>query len=542
MKKLVAALCALASGALAQAGPIAQTTEGPVQGLSANGVNSFLGIRYAAPPVAAARWTPPGAPPQHQGTTVQATAYGAYCPQGISQIGGGGGNEDCLFVNVQTPANATTGSNLPVMVWIHGGGLTTGSGQEYDGQNMVREGNVVYVNFNYRLGLLGFLAHPALAAEDKQHHSSGNYGLLDQQAAMAWAKANAKNFGGNPNDILFFGESAGGQSTIDQLTSPATIALKPRAAIIESGAYARTYPTQAQGRTQGVAIGDSLGCPSQTDASCLRAVSVAQLLAVVGTNVLQSGGVNITPNVDGYVLPMQPFQALYSGAFARIPVIDGTNHDEYRLFISENDLIGSGPITTYDEYAGYVAAVAAMSGADANTLLLTYPYYAYPYFGYAISALVTDYAFACGAILADALISQYVPTYSYELNDPNWPNIFLPFDPNMPSLGDPHAGELPYLYPQFRNSYLGLGPAQFSAAQLQLTQTMRADWTSTARYGRPLSPKGGIWPRYTIGTHAKLSLVPPSPQTELGFVANHHCDVWLPFLLAQAQLPAGTPY
>lgn len=538
-KALLAAAAWLIAGAAASADPVANTTEGPVQGTTDGVVNSFRGIRYAAPPVGSLRWAATAAPPSHQGVTVPATQYGAYCPQGLSQLGLPGGQEDCLFLNVQTPASAAPGANLPVMVWIHGGGLTTGSGQEYDGAALVRENNVVFVSFNYRLGLLGFLALQDLAALD-QHGSTGDYGLLDQQAAIAWVRANATNFGGNPNSILIFGESAGGQSVIDQLAAPARLG-HIRGAVIESGAYARVYPTKAEAEATGLQTAAALGCPNNAQLlACLAAIPAQTLVSAVGNGVEGiSGGIAITPNVDGYALPMAPFQAFYKGAFARAPVIDGTNHDEYRLFVSENDLLGTGPFTA-NEYFSLVYNLAG--GSFGQQVLATYPVSAYPSPNYAVASVATDYAFSCGAVLADALLSKYVPVYSYELNDPNLPNIFLPPDPYMPSLGDPHAGELPYLFPAFRNEFLNLGPANFSPAQLVLTRTMRANWAALARYGRPISPGGGIWPRYSLTTHAKYSLVAPSPSTYTGFLADHKCDFWLPFLLQQAGLPAGVPY
>jgi para-nitrobenzyl esterase len=511
------------------AGPIVQTAYGAVQGVTVSGINDFLGIPYAAPPVGNLRWAAP-VPPAPWATTRQATSYSAYCPQGFSEIGGGGGAEDCLYLNVQTPASATASSKLPVMVWIHGGGLTTGSGQEYDGTGLINSGNVVYVSFNYRLGLLGFLALPALASADP-HGSSGNYGLLDQQAAIAWVRQNIAAFGGDPSKITIFGESAGGQSTIDQLVSP--LLGKVSAAVIESGAYARSYPTQAQGQTAGQAVAASLNCAS-TNLACLRAVPAATLVTLADN----SSTIAITPNVDGYVLPQQPFQAFAAGHFPHVPIIDGTNHDEYRLFVSEDEIL-AGSAWSAAEYYGLIQGTA---GSYAAQVEAEYPLNAYINPGYATAALATDYAFSCGALVLDALISQYTTLYTYELTDPNVPNVFLPFDPNMPSLGDSHAAELPYLFPAFKNTYLNLGPANFSAGQLNLAAGMRASWTSLARYGRPLNPRGGAWLPYNVASHNFLALAAPSPTTEYGFYSFHNCGFWGPYLLTEAGLPANTQY
>jgi para-nitrobenzyl esterase len=528
----VATLAALSLGPLQarerQAGPIVHTAYGDVQGVTVNGINDFLGIPYAAPPVGPLRWVAPAAPASWTGTR-QATSYSAYCPQGLSEIGAGGGAEDCLYLNVQAPSSAVANSNLPVMVWIHGGALTTGSGQEYDGSALIQSGNVIYVSLNYRLGLLGFMGLPALASQDP-HGSSGNYGLLDQQAAIAWVRQNIAAFGGNPDRITIFGESAGGQSTIDQLVSPL---LGPvSAAIIESGAYARSLPTQAQAAMQGESVAASLGCAA-TDLACLRGLAATKFVT------LQDGSstISIAPNVDGYVLPEQPFLAYLAGVFQHVPIIDGTNHDEYRLFVSEDEILAGSPWSA----AQYTSLIQSTAGSYAAQVEAEYPLTAYVNPGYATAALGTDYGFSCGAVLLDALISKYTTLYTYELTDPNVPNVFLPPDPNL-TLGDSHAAELPYLFPAFKNSLLNLGPANFSPGQLNLAAGMRSSWTSLARYGRPLNPRGAPWAPYNVASHNFLALAAPSPVTEYGFYGFHMCSFWGPYLLAEAGLPPNTLY
>jgi para-nitrobenzyl esterase len=521
-------LCAPHAQAKALQGPIVQTQYGAVQGVTASGINDFLGIPYATPPVGPLRWKAPTPPAPW--TLRQATTYSAYCPQGFSEIGPGGGSEDCLYLNVQTPTTANAHSNLPVMVWIHGGALTTGSGQEYDGTSLIQSGNVVFVSFNYRLGLLGFLALPALAQEDP-HGSSGNYGLLDQQAAIAWVRQNIAAFGGNPNKITIFGESAGGQSTIDQLVSP--LLGKVSAAIIESGAYARSLPTQAQGQTAGVAVAGDVNCASN-NLTCLRAVPATTLVNLADNSTT----INIAPNVDKYVLPQQPFTAYAAGAFPHVPIIDGTNHDEYRLFVSEDEILAGQPWSA----AEYYNLITETAGSYATQVEQQYPLGNYVNPGYATAALGTDYAFSCGAVVLDALISKYTTLYTYELTDPNVPNVFLPYDPNMPSLGDSHAAELPYLFPQFKNTYLGLGPAQFSPGQLNLAAGMRANWTSLARYGRPLNPRGGVWQPYNVGSHNFEAFAAPTQESENNFFSFHKCSFWGPYLLTEADLPPNTQY
>jgi para-nitrobenzyl esterase len=537
---LATAAALLVSGAAmaSSAGPTVTAGGTTFTGVATAGVNSYLGIPYAAPPVGALRWVRPQ-PHAALGASYSATALSNYCPQGLSEVGPGGGAEDCLYLNVQVPAGATASSNLPVMFWIHGGGLTTGEGGEYDGSSFVTEGNVIYVSFNYRLGALGFLAHPAFAATDA-NGSSGNYGLMDQQAALTWVKANIAAFGGNPNRVLVFGESAGGQSTIDALVSPTMPAFN--AAVIESGAYARSLPTLAQAEATGISIAQGLGC-TDNGADCatlLRGLPASAIVALSSTTGTTNGGsYSATPNIDGDVLTVQPFTAFASGNFRHVPIISGGNHDEYRLFVSEQELLGGAPYTATQ----YDALAAGLLGGDTGALVLAeYPLSAFPSPNYAVATVATDEAFSCGSLLVDSLVSKYTPTYAYELNDPNPPNVFLPHDPNLPSLRDAHATELPYLYPTFQNHLIDLGAAKFSQPQLQLTKGMRASWYNLIKYGRPLNPTGGTWSAYSTAQHNILQLVPPSPYIGTGFFADHKCGFWLPYLLQQANLPSNTPY
>lgn len=545
MATRIAALCvfaALATQAHAQA-PVATTQYGPVQGARVGAVNEWLGIPYAAPPVGNLRWYPPQPPAPFTGT-FQATQFGSSCPQGTSQFGRPSTSEDCLFLNVYVPAGATAASRLPVMVWIHGGAFITGEGADYDGSPLASQGNVVVVTINYRLGLLGFLAHAALATLDP-NGSSGNYGFQDQQAAIGWVKRNIAAFGGNPASTTIFGESAGGASVEFQLTAPGTPAL--RAAIIESGNYLEALPTLASAEATGQTMAtNNLDCGGTGALTylCLHGKSAADLVAA-----LPAATLSLSPNVDGTTLVQQPLQAFAAGNFQHVPVINGSNHDEYRLFVALDDFIAGGPVTE----SGYVSGVQAGFGSMAPSILALYPASAYqaPSFActpghdcgpnYAFASLVTDYTFACGAHLLDSVMSQYTTVYSYELNDPHAPDLFLPTDPDLPNLGDSHASDIPYLWPNITDPLLGLGPVAFTQPQLYLASSMRAYWTSLARYGRPLAPRAGVWQPYNA-QGLTLSLVPPAPALESNFVAAHQCNFWKPVLLMQAGLPAGTPY
>jgi para-nitrobenzyl esterase len=512
--------------------PPVTTAYGPVQGFAVGGTNQWRGIPYAQPPVGALRFYPPQAPSNFSGT-FSALNYSSSCPQSGNSFGINSTNEDCLYLNITAPAASTATSRLPVMVWIHGGAYVNGEGFSYDPTAMVTQGNVIVVTINYRLGLLGFLAHPALAATDPAG-STGNYGIQDQQAAIAWVKQNIAAFGGNPNNITIFGESAGGQSVEIQLTAPATPKL--HGAIIESGDYNGALPTFAAAEASGQALAaNTLGCATGDNtaiAACLRALPVATLVMDTPTQLL-----GVSPNVDGTTIPLQPVQAFNTGAFQHVPLINGSNHDEFRLFVAIDDFeAGDKPSVTA---ASYMSTVQTQFGPAATAVLAAYPLsnYASPDLAYA--AVATDYAFACGAHLVNALVAQYAPVYSYELNDPKAPDLFLPPDVNLPDLGDSHASELPYIFPALVG-FTGT-PATFSASQSYLASTMRAFWTSFARYGRPVAPRSGVWQSYN-NAGLVMSLVPPAPGLESNFVSGHQCAFWKQIILTVDGLPSTVPY
>ncbi len=247
----------------ASTAPVAFTADGAVRGTVAGGTDEFLGIPYAAPPVGPLRWRPPQPADRWHGVR-DATTFAPHCPQQASPFGVASVSEDCLYLNVFAPAGGRPGGGRPVMVWIHGGALVTGESDDYDPAKLVSNGTVV-VTINYRLGALGFLAHPALA--DRPGGPSGNYGLMDQQAALRWVQRNIRQFGGDPRNVTIFGESAGGLSVLSQLDSPGADGLFQRA-IVQSGAYNLTQTPLATAEAAGEAFAATAGCASQT-AACL---------------------------------------------------------------------------------------------------------------------------------------------------------------------------------------------------------------------------------------------------------------------------------
>ncbi len=512
------ALAASAAIAMPKA-PVVATTDGPVRGVLSGGIDRYLGIPYAAPPVGALRWQPPQ--PNGRWTGVRdATLFAAHCPQVASSFGRASLTEDCLYLNVFTPARGADDEaegaeeeRLPVMVFIHGGNLSSGESDDYDPVRLVSRG-VVVVTVNYRLGALGFLAHPALTAESPEH-ASGNYGLMDQQAALRWVQENIARFGGDRDRVTIFGMSAGGLSVHSHMASPLSTGLFHRA-IVESGAHSLSQLSLAQAEARGTALANLVGCGDQT-ASCLRAVSVESLLSEFPRTITGF----LTTNVDGKALPQTLAASFASGQFHRVPVIEGSNHDEWRLFTALLFDLASGPLTP-DQYVAAIAGTFGVPLPTAAFLASLYPVTSYPSADLAYSALGTDLVFACNSRRASRFLAQYVPVYAYEFKDENAPQYNLP--PVSFSYGAAHGSELQYV--------LGIAAwvptPPFTPDQEQLSDAMVAYWTNFARSGNPNWFGTPVWPAYELAADEMLALAPPVPTVESGFKADHKCAIWTP--------------
>ena len=521
---VVFALAAPVDRSLA-ASTLVRAPDGTFQGkLDTTGaVRQFLGVRYAQPVTLNLRWKPPQ-PVTPSMVTQDATQFGNHCPQTFTPFGNATLTEDCLFLNVYAPNKGgdhdfDRDDGRPVMVWIHGGANVVGESDDYDATKLVGRG-VVVVTINYRLGALGFLAHPALTGESPDH-ISGNYATQDQQAALKWVRRNIRAFGGNPQKVTLFGESAGGLNTFTNLVSPTAAGLFHHA-IVESGAYAQTQPTLAQAEAAGTAFANAAGCnqPNPADVlTCLRALTVSKIL---GTAFGLS-----SPNVDGKVLTQSIGPALASGQFNRVPLMNGSNHDEWRLFVSlDFDFVGH-PVTA----GTYTAVIAATIGQPTSSLAVAAVQAQYPVGSFAspdlsVGALGTDAIFACPARFADELVSPFVPTYAYEFNDENAPENFLPAV-SFP-YGAAHASEIQYIFPVANPSTVGLKLAQtpLNASQLKLSDKMVDYWTEFAESGNPNGIGTPHWPRFHRDRQVMLSLNTPTPATETNFATDHKCAFW----------------
>jgi para-nitrobenzyl esterase len=489
--------------ALSAGGPVAGTAGGAVRGLANGAVDEFLGIPYAAPPVGALRWRPPQPAASWSGVR-DATQFASHCPQPPTPFGHASMSEDCLFLNVFTPSHQNAGSH-PVMVWIHGGSLVTGESDDYAPAKLVEDG-VTVVTINYRLGALGFLAHPALADANGQ---SGDYGLMDQQAALRWVQRNIARFGGDPHNVTIFGESAGGLSTLSQVASPQARGLFERA-IVESGSYSLTQASLSSAEAAGAAFAANAGCASQT-AACLRSLPVSTILA-------SQNAAGYTPNINSEVLPETLKTAFATGNFNRVPIINGTNRDEWRLFVALSELAGN-PVTA-SNYQSMISSTLGVSPAVAAVIAARYPLSAFPSPSIALGAVGTDAIFACPALSIDQSVSHFVPTFAYEFNDENAPENFLP--PVSFPYGAAHASEIQYVMDLPTVAF----PGTLSVQQQQLAAIMKGYWTSLAKRGFPSSSGTPFWPLFNNLTQKMQSLAPPAPHTETDFANTHNCAFW----------------
>ncbi|HET6213702.1 MAG TPA: carboxylesterase family protein [Micromonosporaceae bacterium] len=484
---------------------VVSTAQGAIRGSVLDDHRVFQGVPFATPPVGPLRWQPPQ--PAASWTGVRdATQPASPCAQAPVPVLPGRSNqtgsrsEDCLYLNVWTPA-AQAPRGRPVFVWLHGGSNVSGAGSDYDPTDLVVRGDVIVVTVNYRLGAFGFLAHPALSAESADR-ASGDYGLMDQQAALRWVQANIAAFGGDRHRVTVGGESAGSTDTCAHIASPTAAGLFVRA-IQESGSCVAgggfSPPTLLAASAAGLAFGTGLGC---ADAACLRAVSVDRLIAA---EAARSWG----PNTGPAILPISPAAAWATGRVRPVPVLTGSNHDEYRFFTSVFIDFVSGPLTAQS----YPARVRQEFPGAADAILAEYPAAAYPSPNIAYSALKTDQIFACPARADAMLYSGHTAVFEYEFNDPQAPPFVQ--DPNLPQ-GAFHAGELAYL---FRGATL-------TPAQQRLSEEMIGFWSRFIATGDPNDHGRPSWPRYRAASDLIQVLAPDATAPTQGFAADHHCPFW----------------
>jgi para-nitrobenzyl esterase len=391
---------------------LADAPTGPIQGADNGQSCAFLAIPFAEPPMGVLRWKPPQAlAPWSTVRDATAAPPNSNCSTVNFPAGLAAGNEDCLKLNIWAPNPMASGA--PVIVWFHTGAFFGASANfpGHNGQRLVEETGVILVAPQYRLGPFGFLAHASLAAEGA---GSGNYGLLDQQAALRWVRDNIASFGGDPANVTIAGTSAGGDSVGLQLVSPASFGLFHRA-IVQSGAPTIRWPTHAEAAVQGAAFATALGCTNPAAvASCMRSKSRNDVLFALNQATQQVGEilgrVYWQPVVDGVVVPAQPRALFEAGLFHQVPVMMGFTRDEgWGSFITR-----TFPSVSLSQYESWVATEF---GANAAGVLSQYPAVDFPSPMEAMARVVGDGQFVCEtARLARAVSDAHVPAfvYSYE--------------------------------------------------------------------------------------------------------------------------------
>jgi para-nitrobenzyl esterase len=479
------ALTLLTPAALADNPLKLHTEKGKVEGTLTldSQVRSFKGIPYAAPPIGNLRWQPPQPAAKWRGT-LAANAFGHHCiqtnPFPDMSFRDPGPSEDCLTLNIWTPTNARPGS-LPVMVWIHGGGYTAGSASEprHDGQYLAHH-NVIVVTLNYRLGIFGFFTHPALVAESP-HHASGNYGLLDQAAALAWVHRNIAAFGGDPNNITIFGESAGSFSVSSLMASPLAKTLLAKAIGESGGAFHSSglpYPTLPQTEQADAAF--ALAAFHTSSLSDLRKLSPDDLIQAATAKTTPPPP-RFGPVVDGYFLPQSVPDIYAAGQQAHIPLLAGWNADEVRSMVT----LSPTPPTV----ASFTAQATKDFGDHAQDFLALYPDTTGSQALESAGDFVSDrfIAYSTWAWLEAQVKTGDAPVYRYRFDLPSPGDKFHPA-----AAGAFHSDDIEYVFGTLDNR----PQATWRPEDRALSDQIQQYWTNFARTGNPNSPNLPTWPLY----------------------------------------------
>lgn len=467
---------------VASAEPVLDTPAGRMRGEAVGGLHAFKGIPYAHPPVGTARWKPPQALPRWSGVH-DATRFGPACIQPQSRAGSiyaddpQSMSEDCLSLNVWAPQDAR---GAPVFVWIHGGALTTGASSQslYDGTRLAEQGLVV-VSINYRLGILGYLAHPQLSAESP-HGISGNYGLLDQIEALRWVRGNITAFGGDPDNVTIAGESAGALSVMYLMASAQARGLFAKA--IAQSAYMISMPELKRARfgepaAEGIGsrIAMAAGAP---DLNALRSTDAAQL-----TEAASRTGYFPLGTVDGHVLPRQLVEVFDRGEQARVPILTGFNSGEIRSlrFLAPPLPADASKYegTIRNRYADLADDFLKLyPGAQLEESILAAPRDAL--YGWTSQRLVTKQT----AIGQSGFL--YFFDHGYPAADAAGLHAF-------------HAAELPYVFGTMERTAALWPKIPATPAEAALSDAMIAYWASFARSGEPRAASHPDWPDYASG-------------------------------------------
>jgi len=492
-----------------------KTESGLIRGLSEKETNTCVwrGIPYAAPPVGDLRWKAPQPAPKWDGIR-DGSKWGARCMQKgemelVNSDPSGSMSEDCLYLNIWRPNKE---GKFPVMVWIHGGGYAGGTGNTkmYWGDRLAEKGELVVVTINYRLNAFGFLALPELRKEDP-NRSTGNYGSLDQVAALKWVQRNIENFGGDPNNVTIFGESAGGWSICTMLATPLAKGAFHRA-ILESGGCESAEPMD-DGYRKGEAIAEKLGCGSD-DLACLRALPAKKIIKAIDIGGIGKG-FSLVNHFDGYLLYDTPLAMIRSGNYNWVPLIAGSNHDEVKLLLMfERELKKAKP----EEYEARMKFFD-ISDAELKRLVQLYPLSDYdnkPANAYA--QIATDAGLGCPTYLGLQAVAKYqkdVYYYRFDFDDMRLGK----------KIGAAHSMEIPFVFNSLDRAPINIlyGPKQRKLAE-PLVPVIQGYWINFARSGNPNGPGLPEWQAFDLNSQ-KVQVFDTTFRTESAKVADR-CAFW----------------
>lgn len=514
---------------------LATTASGDVQGLLRGGTCTYRGVPYAAPPIGNLRWRPPQPPSPAPPGTFNATVAAPACRQ-INLAGEPFGSEDCLRLNIWTPAVTVPARGAPVLVFLHPGSFVAASSNfaSIDGGRFAEQTGAIVVAPNYRIGPFGFLAHSALTLEDPNYRSSGNYGLADQRAALRWVRDNIRAFGGDPDNVTLAGTSAGAVSTGLHLVSPVSRGLFDRA-IMQSGHASFRLNTAAEAEIQGDAFAAALGCTDRaTVMACLRSKTQNEVLTALPLAGLTGGFQQFSetpgrvlwgPVIDGLELPDQPRELNRRGLFSRVPVLLGTNRDDGWTFVDRSFPAGLDALQ-------YERAVRTEFGMDADAILRLYPAAAFPTPKDALARLTTDVEFVCEARrIARVMHHDGAPVYLYSLE--------YAVDPVNPGRAF-HGLENNLL---FGNNFGAPSNHVLTAADEALFRSMSTYWRQFAETGSPNHPGNPVqWPLFRPIT-VQSPLDPALSDrflrfdrliTEDGYLRDSPCNFWESFFFRSA--------
>jgi para-nitrobenzyl esterase len=496
-----AALCAMWAATAAHAansGPEVSVNAGMIRGsLPSYGGAVFKGIPFAQPPIGELRWREPMPAKAWTGTR-DATAFAAACVQR-----GENSSEDCLYLNIWTPEWPAK-SRKAVMVWFHGGGNFAGAARDpiFDGDSLARHG-VVLVTPQYRLGVFGFFAHPGLTKESP-HHSSGNYGLLDQIAALGWVRDNIAKFGGDPGNVTIFGESAGSLDVNVLMASPLSRGLFHR--VIGQSGPVVAPPTLAEAEKKGEDLALKLTAGSQAGLKGMRALSSAALQEATGQG-LSFLGPTLGVAVDGWVFPESPMKVFAAGKEHRVALLLGSNARELqRPFFPMSGTLAQAITEQYGPLADRALALYGLNGAPEPQ--------PDPLFGTVMAQWATDSQFRCGTV------AELV--WHTGAGNPGYQFQFARSAPGREAAGAAHGSEVPYV---FGNLGRGANSPQYDAIDRQVSSAMEIYWTNFAKTGDPNGGSLPRWPKFDLAGRAYLEFTGAGPVVREG-LRRQICDLY----------------